>query len=73
MYQQHECSVGPPTRLPPILIGGGLNASPVCSEHGAMLRYENNIWRCESCKGKPSVDLTRILRFIHHELTVMEK
>ncbi len=59
--------------LPPLLIGGGLNGAPECSKHGAMLRYEHNIWRCESCKGKPSVDLSRILRFIHHELTVREK
>jgi len=57
--------------LPPILIGGGLNGAPVCSEHGAMLRYDNNIWRCESCKGKPSVDLTSLLKFIQRELTVM--
>jgi hypothetical protein len=36
--------------LPPIIIGAGYGASPVCSKHGAMIRYKHDIWRCEACK-----------------------
>ena len=49
--------------LPPIII----RERPVCSKHGAMLRYGNNIWRCESCPGKPSVDLDELIKFIREE------
>lgn len=51
--------------LPPIIIGAGLNAAPVCSKHGAMLRYKHDIWRCEACK--TSVDLSKLLYYIQHE------
>ena len=49
--------------LPPIII----RERPVCSKHGAMLRYGNDIWRCESCPGKPSVDLGELIKFVREE------
>ncbi|MBA7490015.1 hypothetical protein ES702_00549 [subsurface metagenome] len=51
--------------LPPIKIGAGLHARPVCEKHGAMLRYQHAIWRCEACK--TSVDLSESLKWIREE------
>jgi len=51
--------------LPLIKIGAGLNGRPICEKHGAMIRYENDIWRCEICK--TAVDLQDLLKFIREE------
>ena len=48
--------------LPPIVLGAGLNATPVCAEHGAMQAYKHHIWRCEECKS--SVDLSQLLAWV---------
>jgi hypothetical protein len=34
--------------LPPIIYN--YVDPPYCEEHGALLRFEHNIWRCEACK-----------------------
>lgn len=51
--------------LPLIIIGAGYRARPVCEKHGAMVRYKNDIWRCEGCK--TAVDLSQSLRWIREE------
>jgi len=51
--------------LPLIKVGAGYKARPVCEKHGAMIRYDNDIWRCEECK--TSVDLRDSLKWIQEE------
>lgn len=51
--------------LPLIMVGAGYKARPICEEHGEMLRYKHDIWRCEACK--TSVDLSQSLRWIREE------
>jgi len=51
--------------LPLIKVGAGYKARPVCEKHGAMIRYNNDIWRCEECK--TSVDLRDSLKWIQKE------
>ncbi len=51
--------------LPLIKVGAGLRGRPVCEVHGAMLRYEHAIWRCETCK--TAVDLSESLHWIREE------
>ena len=60
--------------FPPIILGEGLYARPVCAEHGEMLRYKNNIYRCPTCL--TSVDLTNqykwTSRIIREEIKKVE-
>jgi len=51
--------------LPLIKIGAGYKSRPECEVHGAMLRYKNDIWRCEACK--TAVDLSENLKWIREE------
>lgn len=51
--------------LPLIKIGSGYKGMPTCEKHGEMLRYKNDIWRCEGCK--TAVDLSESLRWIREE------
>ncbi len=51
--------------LPLIKVGAGFRARPVCEKHGGMLRYKNDIWRCEACK--TAVDLSESLSWIREE------
>ncbi len=51
--------------LPLIKVGVGYKSRPECEVHGAMLRYKNDIWRCEACK--TAVDLSESLNWIREE------
>lgn len=61
---QREGFVEDPS-LPLIKVGAGFRGRPVCEKHGAMLRYEHDIWRCEACK--TAVDLSESLNWIREE------